>query len=413
MRVEKSESMAVPLKVWDGDGAVPMEPDAIEQMRRICSLPFIHHHAALMPDAHVGKGATVGAVIPTKGAVIPAAVGVDLGCGMIAARTTLSANHLPDGVAGLRAAIEGAIPHGGPGVVGSWREVNPVSQSTVRSRPSAVTTAWRGLSPGFEQITAKHPRAMGKADVDQLGTLGSGNHFIEICLDEVGDVWLVLHSGSRGPGNRIGSYFIERAKEEARRWHIRLPDPDLAYLPEGSPLFSDYVEAVHWAQTYAAENRRLMLDFAYRALVASGDLPPFGVTGSTVSCHHNYLAHENHFGANVYVTRKGAVSARSGELGIIPGSMGDRTFIVRGKGSRESFTSCSHGAGRVMSRSKARLAFTVEDHAKATQGIECRKDAGVIDETPMAYKPIDVVMAAQTDLVDVVHELRQIVCVKG
>ncbi len=249
--------------------------------------------------------------------------------------------------------------------------------------------------------------------MQHLGTLGTGNHFIELCLDEDDQVWVMLHSGSRGVGNRIGSYFIELAKEDMRRWFINLPDQDLAYLPEGTEHFDDYVHAVHWAQDYARTNRELMMDAVLEALRGSGILPAFEARLEAVNCHHNYVAREHHYGENVFVTRKGAVRARRGDLGIIPGSMGARSFIVRGLGNAESFHSCSHGAGRAMSRTEARRRFSVADHAAATAGIECRKDEDVIDETPMAYKSIDAVMHAQRDLVEIVHTLRQVVCVKG
>ena len=247
--------------------------------------------------------------------------------------------------------------------------------------------------------------------VAQLGTLGTGNHFVEVCLDESDRVWFMLHSGSRGPGNRIGTYFIEKAKEEMRRWMIDLPDADLAYLPEGSPLFADYVEAVTWAQDYASMNRALMMDAVTRAV--GGALGRVVSVLGSVDCHHNYVAREHHFGENVLVTRKGAVRAREGDLGIIPGSMGARSFIVRGRGCAESFHSCSHGAGRRMSRTEARKTFTVEAHERAPAGVACRKDEGVVDETPGAYKDVGAVMAAQADLVEVVHTLKQVVCVKG
>jgi tRNA-splicing ligase RtcB len=264
-------------------------------------------------------------------------------------------------------------------------------------------------------IVEKHEklrRASNRAP-NHLGTLGTGNHFIEICLDEADNVWVMLHSGSRGIGNAIGSYFIERAKEHMRRWFINLPDADLAYLPEGTNDFDDYVEAVGWAQDFAMANRQIMLratiQAVYRALGREAAEPEI----EAVNCHHNYVTRENHFGHNVLVTRKGAVRAREGDLGVIPGSMGARSFIVRGKGNPESFHSCSHGAGRKMSRAAAKKTFTLADHETATAGVECRKDEGVIDETPGAYKDIDAVMAAQSDLVDVVHTLRQVVCVKG
>lgn len=395
-----------PVKAWVRGVAV--EDDAKRQLANIASLPFIHQWVAAMPDVHLGKGATVGSVIATKGAIIPAAVGVDLGCGMMAVRTSLTASDLPDDLGSIRANIEAAVPHGrsrrgGAGDVGSWQH----------DAPDRTLRAWKKLHDRFESITDKHERVARSNHLNHLGTLGTGNHFIEICLDTEKQVWVMLHSGSRGVGNRIGSYFIEKAKEEMRRWFIDLPDQDLAYLPEGSTLFDDYVEAVSWAQDFAAENRRLMMEAVLEVLATEPKLPDFTLLQEAVNCHHNYVAREHHYGANVFVTRKGAVRAREGELGIIPGSMGARSYIVRGKGNRESFCSCSHGAGRAMSRTAARKRFTIEQHIEATKGIECRKDADVIDETPMAYKPIDDVMRAQEDLVEIVHQLRQVVCVKG
>jgi tRNA-splicing ligase RtcB len=400
-----------PIKAWiEG---VPLEDAAKTQLVNVASLPFIHHHIAAMPDVHWGMGATVGSVIPTRGAIIPAAVGVDIGCGMVAARTALTASDLPDSLADIRSAIEKAVPHGrtnhgGEGDRGAWHNV-----------PDAVAGVMTDFDSGdlaarLKVIADKHPK-LGKPASRaprHLGTLGTGNHFIELCLDEADAVWVMLHSGSRGIGNAIGSYFIERAKEDMRRWFINLPDQDLAYLPEGSANFDDYVEAVEWAQTFAMQNRALMLAATIRA-VQNALGRAFAWGSVAVNCHHNYVAREHHFGANVFVTRKGAVRAREGDLGIIPGSMGARSFIVRGKGNPDSFHTCSHGAGRAMSRNEAKRRFTVADHEKATAGIECRKDADVIDETPMAYKDIDAVMAAQADLVEVVHTLRQVVCVKG
>ena len=398
-----------------GDGAfaktwtrgVPVEDEAKEQLRRVARLPFIHKWVAVMPDVHVGKGATIGSVVPTKGAIIPAAVGVDLGCGMVAAQTTLTGSDLPDDLHALRVAIEAAVPHG--------RTANgrpEVDRGAWGDRaPARVTAAWSELRPGFEEIAARHPKIGRGASFQHLGTLGTGNHFIEVCLDEANGVWFMLHSGSRGVGNRIGTYFIERAKEDMRRYFINLPDQDLSYLSEGSTHFSDYVRAVKWAQGYAATNRRLMMDAVIE--VAQTKLPPFTIVGEVVNCHHNYIAREHHYGEDVWVTRKGAVRAQLGDLGIIPGSMGARSFIVRGLGNPESFCSSSHGAGRVMSRTAAKKKFTLADHAQATAGVECRKDASVLDETPGAYKSIDDVMKAQADLVEVVHTLRQIVCVKG
>ena len=368
-------------------------------------LPVVFHHVAVMPDVHYGIGATVGSVVPTQSAIIPAAVGVDIGCGMMAIETDLDAKLLPDSLKDLRHEIEKAVPHGrtangGRGDRGAWHNV-----------PKGTAAAWKKLDDDYKDIIAKHPRIGQGNDINHLGTLGGGNHFIEVCLDERDKVWFMLHSGSRGVGNRIGTYFIALAKEDMRRHVKNLPDSDLAYLREGTTHFDDYVQAVHWAQRFAMTNRHLMMDAVIGA--AKKQLPPFQLGEHAVNCHHNYVEKEHHFGKDVFVTRKGAVRAGMGDMGIIPGSMGAKSFIVRGKGNPESFSSCSHGAGRTMSRGEAKRRFTVEDHAKATAGIECRKDEGVIDETPMAYKPIDKVMAAQADLVEVVHELRQVVCVKG
>jgi tRNA-splicing ligase RtcB len=397
------ETSGVPIKAWIR--GVGVEDAARKQLENVARLPIVFHHVAAMPDVHFGIGATVGSVIPTQHAIIPAAVGVDIGCGMVAVETDLKASLLPDSLKDLRLAIEKAVPHGrssngGRGDRGAWHNV-----------PAPAANAWKSLSAEYKEIGDKHKRVRDGNDVNQLGTLGGGNHFIEVCLDERDHVWFMLHSGSRGVGNRIGTYFINLAKEDMRQHGKNLPDQDLSYLREGTSHFDDYVQAVHWAQRYAMTNRTLMMDAVIAA--AKKELPPFSLGDHAVNCHHNYVAREHHFGQDVFVTRKGAVRAQLGDLGIIPGSMGARSFIVRGKGNRDSFMSCSHGAGRVMSRGEAKRRFTVEDHIKATEGIECRKDANVIDETPAAYKPIDKVMAAQSDLVDIVHELRQVVCVKG
>ncbi len=393
-----------PIKAWTV--GVPFEAEAEAQLRRVASLPFIHKWVAVMPDVHHGIGATVGSVVATRGAIIPAAVGVDIGCGMMAVRTTLMASDLPDDLRAVRFAIEAAVPHGRTddgraNDRGAWGEI-----------PDCVASSWGELLPGYEALVASHAKLGRGASVSQLGTLGTGNHFIEICLDEADHVWFMLHSGSRGVGNRIGTFFIDLAKKDMHTWMVNLPDENLAYLPEGTEHFGAYWRAVSWAQRYAATNRELMMQAVVEAVRTSG-LRPFELSDMAVNCHHNYVAREHHYGADVLVTRKGAVRAAEGDLGIIPGSMGAKSFIVRGKGNRESFHSCSHGAGRKMSRTAAKKAFTVEDHAAATLGIECRKDEGVIDETPMAYKSIDDVMHAQRELVDVVHTLRQIVCVKG
>lgn len=407
MRVIQSRDMNVPVKVWD-DG-VTMEQGTIDQVSMIARLPFILDHVALMPDGHKGIGSTVGSVIPTIEAIVPAGIGVDIGCGVVAVRTSLTANDLPDNLLGLREAIEQAVPHGGPGSNGSWAETGRYGP------PNGVTQLFiNTLDKEYRDIVAKHPKVKGKVDtnVSQLGTLGSGNHYIEICLDEMDRVWVMLHSGSRGVGNRIGEYFINLAKEEMKIHSISLPDKDLAYLKEGTKSFDDYWFAVQWAQKYAATNRHVMMNSTLAALQKAIPVP-FKSRLEAVDNHHNYVAKERHYGRDVYITRKGAVSAKLGQMGIIPGSMGSRSYIVSGLGNPESFTSCSHGAGRKMSRGEAKRTFTVEDHIKATEGIECRKDIGVLDETVGAYKDIDSVIAAQLDLVEVVHTLHQVVNVKG
>ena len=392
----------VPIKMWTR--GVPVEEAARQQLANAARLPIVYPHIAAMPDVHFGIGATVGSVIPTVRAIIPAAVGVDIGCGMMAAKTTLRAEDLPDHLGPLRSAIERAVPHGrAPGSrdPGAWRDV-----------PGEVDAAWAELAPEFRELARDHPKLEKTNNRQHLGTLGGGNHFVEVCLDEQGAVWFMLHSGSRGVGNAIGSMFIELAKQDAMRHQVDLPDRDLAYFEEGSRHFGDYVRAVGWAQRYAQLNREVMM----RRVVAAAKKvigKPFSSHVEAVNCHHNYVQRERHGGADLYVTRKGAVSARKGELGIIPGSMGARSYIVRGKGNPESFESCSHGAGRTMSRGEAKRRFTVEQHRAATAGVECRKDKDVLDETPAAYKDIDAVMAAQSDLVEVVHTLKQVVCVKG
>ncbi|MES2288493.1 MAG: RtcB family protein [Pseudomonadota bacterium] len=394
----------VPIKMWTR--GVPVEDEARSQLTRAAKMPFVFKHVAAMPDVHVGIGATVGSVIPTKGAVIPAAVGVDIGCGMMAARTSLMASDLPDNLEGIRSAIEQAVPHGrsvgrGKRDTGSWGDP-----------PPAIVEAWTTLVQRFDRICEKHPRLKNTNNLVHLGTLGTGNHFIELCLDTEQRVWVMLHSGSRGVGNAIGTFFIELAKQDMRKWHINLPDQDLAYFPEGTDHFDEYVEAVGWAQDYAALNRRMMMTNVIRAL-RTRIAKPFDAELEAVNCHHNYVTRENHFGENVLVTRKGAVRAAKGTLGIIPGSMGAKSFIVRGLGNPDSFDSCSHGAGRVMSRTAAKKLVTLDEHIADTAGVECRKDESVIDETPRAYKPIEAVMAAQADLVEIVHTLKQVVCVKG
>jgi len=402
---EVMQDGGVPIKSWTR--GVPFEEEAKSQLKNISRLPFVHKWVAAMPDVHLGKGATIGSVVPTLGAVIPAAVGVDIGCGMMAVKTSMHASDLPDNLGAVRSAIEAAVPHGrsnrarGSRDKGAWANV-----------PDVVLDAWAPLAAQFDVLSEKHRVLKNTNNLHHLGTLGTGNHFIEVCLDEHQSVWFMLHSGSRGVGNRIGTYFIELAKKEMERWHIHLPDTDLAYLPEGSVHFEHYVEAVEWAQHFARVNREVMMTrvIAAAKVVLGID---FDAQVEAVNCHHNYVSRENHYGKNVLVTRKGAVRARQGEMGIIPGSMGAKSFIVRGLGNQESFCSCSHGAGRVMSRTKAKKLVSLEEHRLATADVECRKDEGVIDETPRAYKSIDKVMAAQKDLVEVVYTLKQVVCVKG
>ncbi len=394
----------MPIKLWTR--GVPVEDEALRQVQQVARLPVVWPHVAVMPDVHVGIGATVGSVVPTRDAIIPAAVGVDIGCGMIAARTSLHANDLPDSLAGVRSAIEQAVPHGrttarGSRDKGAWNDP-----------PKAAELAWSGLVRDFERLCELHPRFTKTNNLHHLGTLGTGNHFVELCLDESDQVWVMLHSGSRGVGNAIGTHFIELAQADMRAHIANLPHRDLAYFQEGSKHFDDYVFAVDWAQRFAMENRAIMMGNTL-ATLAEAIKKPFTLTEEAVNCHHNYVQRETHFGERLFVTRKGAVSAQQGQLGIIPGSMGAKSFIVRGLGNEDALCSCSHGAGRVMSRTRAKQLITLDDHVKATAHVECRKDAEVIDESPAAYKSIDAVMAAQRDLVEVVHTLRQVVCVKG
>ena len=394
--VIQPEGGGVPVKTWTR--GVPIEDAAKRQLKNVAKLPFIHRWVAAMPDVHWGLGATIGSVIPTHKAIIPAAVGVDIGCGMMAVRTSLKASDLPDNLKNMRTQIERRVP---------------VGRASHKRLPSVNEKAWAKMDKAFGRIMAKHPKIGQKAAAKQLGTLGGGNHFIEICLDREDRVWAMLHSGSRGIGNMIGRYFIARAKKDMEDALSTLPDKDLAYFAEGTQHFDDYVEAVGWAQDYARQNRILMMGFVMDALKSIRDLPEFNARVEAVNCHHNYVVREEHYGEEVWVTRKGAVRAGRGEMGIIPGSMGARSYIVRGLGNPESFESCSHGAGRTMSRTAARKKFTKEDHERMTAGVECRKDAGVLDETPAAYKSIDDVMNAQKDLVEVVHEIKQVICVKG
>jgi tRNA-splicing ligase RtcB len=396
---------AAPRPIWLWARPEDVESAALDQLRNVASLPYVHHHVAVMPDVHLGYGATVGSVIALRDAVSPAAVGVDIGCGMAAARTNLDAGDLPDDLGALRAALEAAIP------VGMARHPQP----TTRARRQ------NDLWSVFDQL---HPRVSGRLEraMAQLGTLGSGNHFVEVCLDTDDTVWIMLHSGSRNIGKEIAEAHIAVAR--TLEHNAGLPDRDLAVFLSGTPQMRAYRHDLDWAQSYAQRNRDAMLAAAVDAM--RGLLPGLRVPTpprdgphagdrafALVNCHHNYVAEEHHFGADVLVTRKGAISARSGEYGIIPGSMGTRSYLVRGRGNPDSFHSASHGAGRTMSRNRARRTFTVEDLADQTRGVECRKDRGVLDEIPAAYKDIDAVIAAQDDLVEVVAELRAVLCVKG
>ena len=395
--VQTLKTPGVPVKIWTDD----VDDASRQQLTNIASLPFIHHHVAAMPDVHLGIGATIGSVIATHQAIVPAAVGVDIGCGMVACRLSLNARHLDEKA--LRKMFE---------------QIScdvPVGKAQ-HEDAKALSAVARPFEPRLKAMTERHPqllKAFGKFSkwVNQLGTLGGGNHFIEVCLDEADQVWVMLHSGSRGIGNALATYFIELARKDMERQQVQLPDRDLAYFREGSAHFEDYVAAVHWAQEYAFANRECMMELVLAGL--KRHLPAFLVTSEVVNCHHNYVAREHHYGADVWVTRKGAIRARAGDLGIIPGSMGARSYVVRGKGNAESFDSSAHGAGRRMSRNAAARSFTEADLRRQTEGVVCRKDKGVIDEIPGAYKDIDAVMDNQRDLTDILHTLKQVVCVKG
>jgi len=394
-KVLTGEKQTVPVKIWTKN--VDLQSEV--QLRQTAALPFIFKHVAAMPDVHYGKGATVGSVVATKGALVPAAVGVDIGCGMMAAQMPFSADRLPDSLDALFSALSKAIP------VGQGQHKTATDDAVV----------WNGMMPGYCKLPEVVTKGLLDKTLAQLGTLGGGNHFIEVCLDEKNNVWVMLHSGSRGIGNKIGNYYIDCAKELMQQFMIKLENPDLAYLPEGTPLFDAYWRDLQWAQSYAMKNREIMMKLTLQAIaeVIFGD--KYGIIDPEVmiNCHHNYAERENHFGENVIVTRKGAVRARVGDMGIIPGSMGTRSYIVQGLGNSDSFCSCSHGAGRQLSRGKAKELYTAEDVEKQTAGIVCRKDAGVVDEIPAAYKDIDAVMEDQKDLVKVVAVLRQVLCVKG
>ncbi len=388
-------SQRVPVKVWTDQ----VEGAAKAQLQNTARLPFVFHHVAAMPDVHLGIGATVGSVVATKGAISPAAVGVDIGCGMVAQRTTLRADDLDAPfLARLRARIERSIPLGFAQHEAPGEKASAFMAATATDHPTIVQESF-----------------LRKAAC-QLGTLGGGNHFIEVCRDTGGAVWLMLHSGSRNIGKTVAERHIEAAKGLMRRLLVDLPDPDLAYFVQGSEEFRAYVHDLEWCQVYALCNRDLMMDTVVRDLsvaLGKGGSPAGLLAGDRVNCHHNYVARERHFGQDVLVTRKGAIRARKGDLGIIPGSMGTGSFIVRGLGNPEAFESAPHGAGRRMSRGEARRRFTAADLAAQTAGVECRKDSGVLDEIPGAYKEIGDVIRRSADLVEVVAELKQLLCVKG
>lgn len=401
MLKQKYEKQLPGVRLWTGD--LEVDESSIEQIRNVSRLPILAGPVAVMPDVHFGIGATVGTVIPTRAAIVPAAVGVDIGCGMLAVKTHLKAGDLPESLNKLRTQIERDVPVG----FGFHKQPLEPGGGPLQRRMKALEQRYPRL---------RLLERMGRFDQGrmwrQLGSLGGGNHFVEVCLDVEGAVWIMLHSGSRNVGNTIGQCAITMAKQVAEKVDRSLPHRDLAWLDEGTPEFDAYVEGLDWAQEYASLNRDLMLDLVHRAM-ERGLGREVRLVGEVTNCHHNYARVEQHFGENVWVTRKGAVSARAGERGIIPGSMGAKSFIVRGKGNPDSYCSCSHGAGRVMSRTQARKAFDKGDLARQTEGVECRKDEGVIDEIPSAYKDIEAVMAAQADLVEVVATLKQVLCVKG
>lgn len=394
------------IKCWD-KYIPPIEQQALDQMKEVAKLSFVHKHIALMSDAHAGIGCCIGSVIATKQAIIPSTVSVDIGCGVIAVKTSLTSKDLPENLKPLRLEIEKAVPHGrspgGKRDVGSWE--NP---------PNEVLSTWRNqLEPDFKKICEKYPNLEKQNHVKHLGSLGSGNHYISINLDESDNIWLMLHSGSRGIGGAIGRTFIELAKRDMETWHIHLPNKDLAYLPVGTKHFDDYWECLIWAQQYAKLNRKIMLETVLDVFQKHKGIPQFITDKLVIDNHHNYCARENFNGENLFITRKGAIRAREGDLGIIPGVMGGKSFIVRGKGNQESWCSASHGAGRLFSRTKAKQLFTLDDHIRNMKGVECRLDEDVIDETTGCYKDIDQVIKSQEDLVDTVHSLQEILSVKG
>ena len=386
-----------PVKVWTDD----IEEEALQQLRNLSNMPFIHRHVAVMPDVHAGRGSTIGTVIATKGAIIPSAVGVDIGCGMMAVKTSLKADEISSDIVlkKLRFGIEEIVPVG----FSANSEIDSYTEMIFRaSYLSGNLKAFEKDSPTFKKC------------VYQMGSLGGGNHFIEICLDLNSNVWVLLHSGSRNIGKMVADYHINSAQDFMKKYFIKLDDPDLAYLAQETQKFKDYIRDLHWCQFYAARNREAMMNRILHKIdeLFSTDENAWLIS-SSINCSHNNCYLEKHFGEEVWTTRKGAVSAKLGELGIIPGSMGTKSYIVRGLGNLESFCSCSHGAGRKMSRTQARKQFTLEDLIVQTNGVECKKDADVLDEIPGAYKDIDTVMDNQSDLVEIMETLKQVICIKG
>ncbi len=383
----------VPIKIWTELDKI--ESAALTQLTNLANLPFVFQHVAVMPDVHVGKGATVGTVLATRGAICPAAVGVDIGCGMAAVKLSLPSEKITEKLSELRQAIEQAIPVG-------FDSNNSISKAVEK---------WAGWKDWKKEV--KKDADLFQKARKQLGSLGGGNHFIEVCLDTEKHVWLMVHSGSRNVGKTLAERHMDQAKLLMKQHKIHLADPDLAYLSERTPEFDAYLADVHWAQSYAKKNREEMVSRVLNEVARLCNNGEPLKTELQIDCHHNYVERELHFGKKLLITRKGAVSARKGEHGIIPGSMGTRSYIVQGKGNPESFESCSHGAGRKMSRGQAKKTFTVQDLKQQTRGVECRKDSGVLDEIPGAYKPIEEVMANQSDLVEIIAELKQVICIKG
>lgn len=394
------------VRFWTG--AMSVEEAAVKQLQNIAELPILAGPIAVMPDVHMGKGATVGSVIPTLSAVIPSAVGVDIGCGVVAVRTGLTASDLPDSLSAMRSAIEAAVP------VGFAYHDKPLSIGGQSAAANELQRRYDTLMCGFHGLSLF--AGLGHFDqkrmTQQIGSLGSGNHYDEVCIDEAQRVWIMLHSGSRNVGKTVGEAAMDAAKRHVKSLGITLKDQDLAWLDDGTLAFDQYTKALAWAQDYARLNRDVMLHLTVQAVEKTLGRS-LSITDEAVNCHHNYLNKEEFGGRSVWITRKGAVSARAGQLGIIPGSMGAKSYIVCGKGHELAYCSCSHGAGRKMSRTQAKKQFTVEDLAAQTAGVECRKDIDIVDEIPGAYKDIEEVMAAQSELVDVKHTLKQVLCVKG